>query len=95
MQVALDSFVLARVKLAIEQTTYIGDRVVTPETRLTSDLALGKFARLKLTMYLEEEFDIELSDEASERFATVADVAKYIGGHYFRDVELSCLADAA
>jgi hypothetical protein len=48
MQVALNSSVFDGVILAIEQATYIGDRRVASETRLTCDLALGGFGRLKL-----------------------------------------------
>jgi acyl carrier protein len=92
MQAALDDFVFDKVVIAIERTTYTGDRKVSPETRLVCDLTLGGFDRLKLAIYLEEIFDIELSDEVSEQFATVADIVKYIGGHYFQDVESFRLA---
>ncbi len=94
MQVALNSSVFNRVILAIEQTTCIEDRRVTLETRLTCDLALGGFGRLKLAVYLEEIFDIELSDDVVERFVTIADIVRYIGGHYFQDVEPLRLAEA-
>lgn len=95
MQVALNSSVLDRVILAVERTTFLGDRKVTLETDLTRDLAIGGFGRTKLAMYLEEVFDIELSDEVQGRFATVADIVKYIGRHYFRDIEPSRLSEAA
>lgn len=86
MQVAPNGSVLDRVILAIKQTAYIGDQEVTLGTRLTCDLALGGFDRLKLAMYLEEIFDIELSDDILERSVTVADIVKYIGGHCLQDV---------
>lgn len=95
MQAALNSSVLDRVTSAIGRTTYIGDRVVTPETRLVSDLALDRFARLKLAVHLEEVFDLELSDEVLEKFVTIANIVKYIGGHYFRDIEPLWSAEAA
>ncbi len=87
MQAALEDFVFDRVVLAIERATYVGDRKVALETRLVCDLTLGGFDRLKLAVYLEEIFDIELSDEVLERFATVADIVKHVGRHYFQDVE--------
>ena len=95
MRVALNGSILSRVIFAIEQTTHLGDRKVALETRLTCDLALGGFGRLKLAMYLEETFDIELSDDVLERAITVADVVRYISGHYFQDVEPFWLAEAA
>ena len=94
MQVALNGSILDRVLLAINQTTYTGDQKVTPETRLAGDLALGGFDRLKLAMYLEEAFDVELSDDVLERAVTVADIIKYISGHYFQDINSLHLAEA-
>lgn len=95
MQIALDRSVLDGVILAVEQTTYVGNREVALETRLACDLALGGFDRLKLAIYLEEIFDIELSDEASEQFVTVADIVKHISGRYFRDAAPLWLAEVA
>ena len=87
MQVALNGSILDRVILAIKQTTYTGDQKVTSETSLTCDLAMGSFDRLKLAIYLEETFDVELSDDVLERVVTVADIIKYISGHYFQNVD--------
>ena len=95
MQTALDRSVLDGVILAVERTTNVGGREVALETKLVCDLALGGFRRLELAIYLEEIFNVELSDEALERFVTVADIVKYISGRYFRDVEPSWLAEVA
>ena len=95
MQIALNGFILDRVILAVEQTTYARNQKITSETRLTCDLALGCFDRLKLAIYLEEAFDVELSDDVLERVVTVADIIKYISGHYFQDVDSLQLAKAA
>ncbi len=92
MQAALGDFVFDKVVLAFERATYIGDRKVALETRLVCDLTLGWFGRLKLAIYLEEIFDIEISNEVLEQFATVADIIKHIGRHYFQDVESFRLA---
>lgn len=95
MQAALNVSVFARVTTAIEQTTYTGSQNIMLETRLISDLAIGKFGRTKLAMYLEELFDIELPDEVLERFVAVTDIVRYIERHYFRDVEPFQLIEAA
>lgn len=95
MQVALNGSVFDRVTFAVKRTTYLGDRTISLETHLRDDLALGGFGRIKLAMYLEELFDVELLDEVVERFVTIADVVKYIGEHYFRDIEPAELAEAA
>ena len=94
MQVALNGSILDKVILAIRQTTYTGDQKVTSETRLTCDLALGRFDRLKLAMYLEEAFDVELSDDILEQVVTVADIIRYISGHHFQDITPLQLAEA-
>ena len=95
MQAALNSSIFDKVILAIKQTIYIGNQKIISETRLACDLALGRFDRLKLAIYLEEAFDVELSDSVLERAVTVSDIVKYISGHYFQDVESLQLAEAA
>ncbi len=95
MQAALNTSVLNRVILAVKRTINVGNRGVALETRLAGDLLLSGLGRIKLAMYLEEVFDIELPDEVLERFATIADIVKYVDGHYFRDVEPSDLAEVA
>lgn len=87
MQIPLDHFVLDKVISAIERTIRIGQRKVTLHTKLTPDLALSGFGKLKLAIFLEEIFDVELSNERVEQFATVSDIVKYIGLRCFRDVE--------
>ena len=57
--------------------------------------ALSGFGKLKLAIFLEEIFDIELSNEKVEQFATVSDIVKYIGMHCFRNAEPLYLAEVA
>jgi acyl carrier protein len=72
------SAVFDKVVLAVEQTTYVEGHGLTRATRLVDDLELGKFGRIKLAVYLEETFDIELTDEAVDRFDTVGDIVRYV-----------------
>ncbi len=95
MQFASNVAVLQKVLHVVKQITYIGDKQPTLKTRLSRDLALGGFSRLKLAMYLEEAFDVEISDEALEQFVTVEDVVKFIGTRLLRNVESSWLTQAA
>jgi len=95
MQSAFRNSVFDKVALAIEQATFIEAPGIRPSTRLAEDLALGGFGRLKLAIYLEEVFGVELPDEALERFVVVADIADYFSSRYFRDVELPVVAEAA
>jgi len=92
---AFDTSVLDRVTLAIEQTTHIDRAEITTDTRLADDLELGGFGRMRLTMYLEEVFDLELSNEVVRRFVTVADIVSYYSRRYFRDHQSRLPAFAA
>lgn len=70
--------VFEKVVLAVEQTVYTGDEGITPTSRLVDDLALGSFARLKLALYLEETFEVEIPDDAVAHFDTVGDIVRYM-----------------
>lgn len=92
---AFDNSVLDQVALAIEQTTHIDPADITADTRIVDDLGLGRFGRMRLAMYLEEAFDLELSNEAVGRFVTVADIVSYYSRRYFRDYQARVPAFAA
>ena len=87
MTSAFDGFVLGKVALAIEQVTRIDPADISRGTRLTDDLALGRFARLRLAVCLEEAFDLELPNEVAARFVTVGDIVGYFSRRYFRDFQ--------
>ncbi len=89
MHAAVNNFVSGKVALAVGQTVHVEASNISETTRLADDLALGRFGRLKLAIYLEEVFDLELPDEALEKFITVADIVDYVGRRYFRNIELS------
>ncbi len=95
MQFTSNVSVLQKILHVVEQTTYIGDKQLTLKAWLSRDLALGGFGRLKLAMYLEETFDVEISYETLERFVTVEDVVKFIGTRLLRNVESSWMTQAA
>jgi acyl carrier protein len=78
MQSTSDNAVFDKVALAVEQTVYLTGLSITPATRIARDLRIGRFGRLKLALYLEETFDVELPDEAVQRFETVGDIIQYL-----------------
>ena len=71
--------VFNKVLLAIRQTVYVEGRTLMPETRLVEDLKLGRFGRIRLALYLEENFDVEIADDAVERFVTIGDIVLHMG----------------
>ncbi len=86
MQSAFDSVVFQKVSQAVGQVVR-GTRDVSPATRLTDDLALSRFGRLKLAICLEEAFDVELEDEEVEQFTVIGDIVSYLSSRYFRDAD--------
>lgn len=53
-------------------------REVAPEMNFVEDLYCDSLDLVELVMALEEEFDVQISDDEAERLLTVADVISYI-----------------
>ena len=51
---------------------------VTPQASFANDLGADSLDTVELVMALEEEFDIEIPDEAAEEIATVQAAVDYI-----------------
>ena len=51
---------------------------ITPETSFKDDLGADSLDIVELIMAFEEEFGIEIPDEAAEKIKTVQDVVSYI-----------------
>ena len=54
---------------------------VTMETTFTDDLGADSLDVFQIIMGIEEEFDIEISNEDAEKIATVGDAINYIEEH--------------
>ena len=50
--------------------------------KLTSQLGIDSLDHVEMTIGLEEEFDIEITDEDAEKWKTVVGVIKYIEGRF-------------
>ncbi len=53
---------------------------ITMETSFEDDLEADSIALFELVMAIEEEFDIEIDDEAIEKISTVGDIVNYLEG---------------
>ncbi|NMG10688.1 acyl carrier protein [Brasilonema sp. UFV-L1] len=51
---------------------------VTPQSHFANDLQADSLDTVELVMALEEEFDIEIPDEAAEKITTVQEAVQYI-----------------
>lgn len=65
-------------KLIAEKLPNVAPEDVKPKAELIDDLGADSLAIVELIMTMEEEFDIEVSDEDAEGLATVGDVIEYI-----------------
>ena len=70
-----------RVKAIIIEQLGVSAEDVSPEKSFIQDLGADSLDIVELIMQLEEEYDIEISDEDAEKIQTVGDAVTYIVEH--------------
>jgi acyl carrier protein len=70
-----------RIKKIVAEQLGVDEDQVTPEAAFMDDLGADSLDTVELVMALEEEFDIEISDEDAEKIQTVQDAVNYIGSN--------------
>jgi acyl carrier protein len=70
-----------RVKQIVAEQLGVDEDQVTNEASFMEDLGADSLDTVELVMALEEEFDIEISDEDAEKIQTVQDAVDYINEH--------------
>ncbi|AFW96461.1 acyl carrier protein [Dolichospermum sp. UHCC 0684] len=68
-------------KIIVEQLSIEDADTVTLEANFVDDLGADSLDTVELVMALEEEFDIDIPDEAAEKIKTVQDTVDYISSH--------------
>jgi acyl carrier protein len=74
-----------RVKEIIVEQLGVNESEVTPEAKFVDDLGADSLDLVELVMALEEEYNMEISDEDAEKILTVGDAIEYIQSHVAQD----------
>ena len=70
-----------KVKKIIAEKLGVDLEEVVPEAAFVDDLGADSLDLVELIMSMEEEFDIEISDEDAEELLSVKDAIDYINTH--------------
>jgi len=73
--------VLERVTKIIVYRLGVDESQVTLEASFKDDLGADSLDIVELVMELEDEFNMEISDEEAEKIVTVGDAVNYIKSH--------------
>jgi len=73
--------IVEKVKQIIAEQLGVEEDEVTPSSSFIDDLGADSLDTVELVMALEENFDLEIPDEAAEKIRTVQDAVDYIEKH--------------
>ncbi len=71
-------FATLAIKGIIAEQLGVDEDAVKMETHLMKDLEADSLDAVEIIMAIEDEFDIEVPDEDSEKFQTVSDIVNYV-----------------
>jgi len=70
--------VFEKIKAMIKEELGIDEEKITLEARLSEDLGADSIDAVELIMNVEDEFNIEVSDEQAQNIKTVGDVVAFV-----------------
>lgn len=70
-----------RVKEIIAKNLDVDVNDIKPESSFINDLGADSLAIVELVLALEEEFELDIPDEETEKIRTVQDAVDYINAH--------------
>jgi acyl carrier protein len=70
-----------RVKEIIAKNLDVDVNDIKPESSFINDLGADSLAIVELVLALEEEFELDIPDEETEKIRTVQDAVTYINEH--------------
>ena len=74
----------SRIKEIVAENLGMDESEIKPESKFIEDLGADSLDLLELLMVLEEEYNLEITDEDAEKMLTVGDVVAYIREHTTR-----------
>jgi len=72
---------LERVKKIVDEHLGSAGGPITEQSRFVDDLGADSLDTVELVMAFEEEFGVEIPDDAAEKINTVGDANRYIEEH--------------
>lgn len=67
------------IEIVCEQASLeLGEVDITSETNIKEDLDIDSLDAVEIIMALEDEFNIEITDEVAEQLSTIGELADYI-----------------
>ena len=73
-----DTEIFEKLREVIVDQLGVEEDIVKPEATFVEDLSADSLDIVELVMGIEEEFEIEIPDQAAESIVTVQDVIDYI-----------------
>lgn len=70
--------VFEKIKKIISEQLEVDESIISEGSSITGDLGADSLDLVDLAMSIEDEFDIELSDESLDKIKTVGDLVVYI-----------------
>jgi acyl carrier protein len=70
--------VFEKVKEIISEKIQVEQDQIAMETSLMKDLEADSLDAVEIIMGIEEEFDVEIPDEAAEGFQNVGDIVRFV-----------------
>lgn len=80
-----------RVKEIIAKNLDVDVNDIKPESSFINDLGADSLAIVELVLALEEEFELDIPDEETEKIRTVQDAVNYIEAHTSKQAQSSKL----
>jgi acyl carrier protein len=70
--------IFEKVKKLIAKELNVKEEDITLDSRLAEDLGADSLDAVELIMAVEEEFDVQVSDEAAQNIRRVRDIVEYL-----------------